>query len=325
MRIQGIAELIFAVEDTVECASFLEDFGLSKTDVTDAFEVVNGARVTLRTLGDSRLPKSGIVGAGVHECIWAVPDQRSLDRLAKDLAQDHELIKDEDGTLHFVTRFGQAIGIRVFQPRPVVCAPSPTNAPGVVNRLNTPRKWSTRAIPKTISHVVFACPDVDEAFAFYRDRLGFRLTDIQKGLGLYLRAPGSTNHHNIFLIDAGLNNFGFTGQLQFHHANFGLEDIDEIMVGKNYMDRRGHEIGEWGFGRHRLSSEAFLYMPSPLGGELEYGADCDQVDDRWRPRIWNASFGAFMYAHNMPEWLKDEPEWDVTYATPETSRFLPAD
>lgn len=328
MPIQGIAELVYAVEDLAKCSTFLQDFGLSKLESTESsavFEVVNGARVTLRRVGDNRLPKSEIIGSGVHECIWAVADKAGLDRLAEGLARDHRLTTDESGTVHFLTAFGQAIGLRVFQPRPVMCAPSPANTPGVIQRLNSPRKWSTRAIPKTINHVVFAYADVPEAFAFYRDRLGFKLTDVQKGLGLYMRAGRSTNHHNIYLIDAGLEQFGFSKRLQFHHANLGLEDIDEIMVGKNYMQRRGHEAGPWGFGRHRLSSEAFLYFPSPLGGEIEYGADCDQVDDRWHPRVWEAAFGAFMYVHNLPEWIKDEPKWDVTYTTPETERFLPFD
>lgn len=328
MPIHGIAELVFGVEDLAKCQTFLEDFGMAQVDSTETsavYEVVNGARVSLLPLGDSRLPKSEIIGAGVHECIWAVADQATLDRLSADLSRDHELTTDASGTVHFVTAFGQAIGLRVFQARPVVCAPSPTNAPGVIQRLNSPRKWSTRAFPKTINHIVFAYPNVTEAFAFYKDRLGFKLTDVQKGLGLYLRCGRASNHHNIYLIDASLEHFGFSKRLQFHHVNFGLEDVDEIMVGKNYMERRGHEIGPWGFGRHRLSSEAFVYMPSPLGGEVEYGADCDQVDDRWRPRIWEATFGAFMYAHNLPEWAKSEPTWDVTYTTPETERFLPFD
>lgn len=327
MSINGIAELSYAVTDLEKCEVFLGDFGLSLLEKTAgyvAFETVNGQRLTVRLQGDPLLPKSSIAGAGVHEVIWAVADQATLDGLTAGLSRDHELTTDAAGTVHFVTAFGQAIGLRVFQARSVVCVPSPTNSPGVTNRLNEPRKWSTRAFPKTINHVVFAYPDVDEAFAFYKNRLGFKLSDVQKGLGLYLRAGRSSNHHNLFLIDASLEHFGFVNRLEFHHANFGLEDIDEIMIGKNYLERRGHAMGEWGFGRHRLSSEAFLYMPCPLGGQVEYGADADQIDDRWRPRVFGASFGAFMYVHNLPEWQDMDDDWDVTYVTEQTARFIPA-
>jgi len=73
-----------------------------------------------------------------------------------------------------------------------------------------------------------------------------------------------------------------------------------------------------------VSSELFLYLPSPAGGEVEYGADCDQVDDQWRPRIWGANFAAFMYVHDMPVWLKEsEPDWDVAYATADAAQQMP--
>lgn len=327
MPITGIAEITYGVEDLDKCIHFFEDFGLSKRESSDdhaVFEVVSGQRVNLFQLGDSRVPESELVGPGVHECVWAVANQADLDGLVNDLSRDHKVVTDETGAVHFVTAFGQAIGLRVFQPRPVVCAPSPTNAPGIVNRLNVPRKWPSRAIPKTINHIVWGFLDVNETFAFYRDRLGFKLTDVQKGVGLYIRGGRSTNHHNVMVADANCPAFGFNGKFEFDHANFGVEDIDEIMVGKNYLQRRGYQDNGWGFGRHRVSSELFLYMPSPAGGEVEYGADCDQVDDQWRPRLWGATFAAFTFVHDLPDWLREnEPDWDVTYTTPETAYYEP--
>ena len=155
---------------------------------------------------------------------------------------------------------------------------------------------------------------------FYPTRLGFRLTDMQKGIGCYIRCGRSTNHHNMALASADLPQFGFTGKFQFHHVNFGVTDVDEIMAGKNYLERRGHDTSGMGLGRHRISSELFLYLKSPAGGEGEYGADCDPMDDHWRPRLWGASFAAFYWVHNQPEFLKAaEPDWDVTYCTPEST------
>lgn len=327
MPITGIAEITYGVEDLDKCTQFFEDFGLSKRESggdKSVFEVVSGQRMTVYQLGDSRIPQSKLEGPGVHEVVWAVANQADFDELVNDLSRDHDVKVDENGAAHFVTTFGQAIGVKVFQPRPLNCSPSPTNAPGIINRMNVPRKWLSRAIPKTISHCVWGFEDVNEAGDFYRERLGFKLTDVQKTVGLYMRGARSTNHHNIMIADADNELFGFEGKYQFHHTNFGVEGLDELMMGKNYLDRRGHGDNGWGFGRHRISSELFLYMPSPAGGEVEYGADCDQVDDQWRPRVWGAAFAAFMFVHDMPEWLKaNEPEWDVTYATPETMRHVP--
>ena len=107
----------------------------------------------------------------------------------------------------------------------------------------------------------------------------------------------------------------FGGVTAVNHANFEVEDIDELMVGKNYLEQRGHRSTDWGFGRHRISSAAFLYLPCPAGGDAEYGADCDAVDDCLKPRIWDAAFGTAIFVHNAPDWLNVTPSWDVAYAT----------
>ena len=324
MPITGIAELNYAVEDLDRCVGFFEDFGLARRERSGehaVFEVASGQRVNLYRLGDARIPKSAIAGQGVHECVWAVDSQADLDGLVADLSRDHDVTTDATGAVHFVTSFGQAIGIRVFQRRALVSAPSPTNSPTSINRLNVPRKWPSRAIPKTINHLVWGFMDVNEAFAFYRDRLGFRLSDIQKGVGMYIRAGRSTNHHNIALADAFSTAFPFTGKYEFHHANFGVDDLDELMAGKNYLARRGYKDNGWGLGRHRISSELFLYTPCPAGGEVEYGADCDQLDEQWRPRLWGATFAAFAFVHDIPPWLEGDPEWDVNYVAPGAEHY----
>lgn len=325
MPITGIAEVTYAVEDLDVCKTFFKDWGLKiRVDSPDhaIFEVECGQRLNLYRLGDSRVPASELQGQGIHECVWAVDEQEDLEQLVADLSRDHSIRIDERGVAHFVTAFGQAIGLRVFKRHPIVGVPSPTNSPGFSNRINTPRKWPQRAYPKTINHLVWAFLDVDEAFAFYRDRLGFLLSDVQKGVGLYIRGAKCSNHHNIALADAKCEPFGFTGKFEFHHVNFGLDDLDEIMAGKAYLTRKGYEDNGWGLGRHRISSELFLYIKSPAGGEVEYGADCDQLTPDWRPRLWGAAFAAFGFVHNMPEWFAaSELDWDVSYIDPATASY----
>ncbi|HWU04120.1 MAG TPA: VOC family protein [Novosphingobium sp.] len=332
MAITGIRRLVFKVEDLDYCARFFTDYGLrpvgAKTDTGARFETMNGAEVLLLPAGHTGLPQgSAQTGIGVHECVWAVDTPAALEALCADLRRDHDLYADAEGVVHTITPFGQAIAFQVWQPRPVFGAPSPSNTPGHIGRLNSPRKWLARACPKRIHHVVWTFPDVQQALDYYRDRLGFRLTDIQKGFGVYMRADGAYEHHNIFLANAHAGMPGFDGTLKFHHANFELEDIDEIMVGKNVLDRRGYDFGDgWGLGRHRLTSAAFLYLNVPqLGGDMEYGADCDCVDDGWKPRVWDGAFGTLIYMHDLPRWLQAEPEWDVAYARDDQLRYLPAD
>ena len=331
MAITGIRRLTFLVDDLEKTTRFFADYGLTKLSVGDdrsCFETMNGAQVVLLKRGHSDLPAATRqTGIGVHECTWSVDSRESLERLKADLERDHDLTTDREDIVRFVTPFGQAIALEVWRARDVFGSPSPDNTVGRIGRLNQPRKWLQRAVPKRIHHCVWTFPDVQLAMEYYRDRLGFRITDVQKGFGIYLRADGAYEHHNIFLANANAPMPGFDGTLKFHHANFELEDIDEIMVGKNVLERRGYSFaGGWGLGRHRLTSAAFLYLNVPeLGGDMEYGADCDMVDDGWKPRVWDGAFGTAIFMHELPEWMKGEPNWDVSYARDDQLRFLAAD
>ena len=331
MAIIGIRRLTWLVDDLPLCTRFFTDFGLGLVEQKAGealFELPDGSQTLLLQRGHPRLPQHSVqTGKGVFECVWAVDSQLGMDRLLADLSRDHELVTDAEGIVHFTTPFGQAIGLQVWQPRAVFGAPTPRNTVGRVERLNQPRKWIDRALPKRTHHCVWTFPDVQQALEFYRDRLGFRITDMQKGFGVYMRADGCTEHHNIFLADAHAPMPGFNGTLKFHHANWEVEDIDELMVAKNYLDRRGYSYGDWnwGFGRHRLTSAAFFYVPCPAGGDAEYGADCDCVDDGWKPRIWDGAFGTAIYMTNLPDFMRGEPNWDVAYARPDQLHYHPAD
>lgn len=330
MAIIGIRRLTWLVEDMGACVRFFTDFGLSliEEQADEAvFEAADGSQTVLLLRGHPRLPQgTAQTGKGVFECTWAVDSQLGMDRLLANLSHDHDLVTDAEGVVRFTTPFGQAIALQVWQPRVVFGAPTPQNTVGRIERLNQPRKWIDRALPKRTHHCVWTFPDVQEAVDYYRDRLGFRITDMQKGFGVYMRADGCYEHHNVFLADAHAPMPGFNGTLKFHHANWEVEDIDELMVGKNHLDRKGYDFGDWnwGFGRHRLTSAAFLYVPCPAGGEAEYGADCDCVDDSWRPRIWDGAFGTAIYMTRLPDFMRDEPNWDVTYARPDQLHYHPA-
>lgn len=317
MPIIGIETLLYGVDDVDRCNAFFEDFGLPLTEKSSShgrFQLPEGSTVDIRHISDADLPKSEVVGTGVREVIWGVDTPQSLEALVTRVSSLVAVRRDDDGTAHFLTPCGLAMGLRLFHRRPVVTAPDPLNSPGSVTRLNRPRRWWTRARPKVIAHVVFAVKDFDQSHLFFRDYLDFRLSDYQREYGTYLRAAGSGNHHNLFLVNANLPMPGFDGNVRFHHSNFGVEDIDEIMVGANYMTRRGWDPSHFGLGRHRIDSALFYYLPCPTGGEAEYGCDGDQLDDSWIPRDWEVpTFAYVSFLHNLPEFLDVEPAWTVKF------------
>jgi catechol 2,3-dioxygenase-like lactoylglutathione lyase family enzyme len=317
MAIIGIQAITYCVDDVALCTRFLDDFGLpihENSNEEVSFLLPDNSRVLLRSLERYPVQGSRIVGPGVHEVIWGVDTHCALDKLISGLERDREVRRDTDGTAHFICDDGIAMGLRVWaDKKPVRTTTEPVNSPGNINRMNVNRRWIARAYPKCMQHVVFMSKDFEASFAFIRDRLGFRLSDHQRSLGIFARADGTNDHHNIYFLNANAPLPGADGQVRFHHVNYGVTDLDEIMVGKNYMERRGWARSIWGIGRHRIASALFLYLPAPTGGEAEYGADSDALDDNWVPRSWDPLFGLGHWIHDMPEFWRPGSDWDVGF------------
>jgi hypothetical protein len=225
--------------------------------------------------------------------------------------------RDPDGTAHCLADDGQPIGLRVWAKRAVTSASSPVNSPGNIQRLNQHRIWRRKATPKTINHIVFFSPDYVASFEFYRDRLGFRLTDHSKGVGVFARADGTNEHHSIFWVNCDLPFAPDT--FKFMHVAFGMDDIDEVMLGANIMEHKGWKNtsnnASGGISRHRISSAIYYYCDIPgKAGEAEYHADTDYLDDAWVPRAWDFKFGSLLWAHNAPPIFRgDDIPWDMTF------------
>lgn len=315
MSINGIETLVYGVDDVDECVRFFGDFGLTLAERGNEralYKLDEGSKVEIRSITDSSLPETVLRGTGVRETIWGVDTEESLEELVRGLETDRDVRRDPDGTAHFSTDCGLALGLRVYNKQKVVYSPDPINAPGHPSRLNNSRKWKTRARPKVITHVVFAVEDFVKTYRFFEERLNFRLSEYQLAFGIYMRCDGANDHHNLFLLD--YNQAGAPGYPVFHHTNFGVEDIDEIGVGTNYMACKGWKAGMLGQGRHRIASALFSYFRSPTGGEAEYGSDSDYLDDNYVPREWNALFGLQIWMSSQPDWVKNVGiEWHAKH------------
>ena len=313
MAIVGIAELAYGVEDLALSTRYFEDFGLpveEKLADRTTFRLASGSAVLLRRISDPLLPKACFAGSGVRETIFAVDTPEALERLARNLRGDRALRRDDDGSVHFLGPEGHALGLRVQQRKPVICIPDPINAPDHIARLNLARKWRVRARPKTIDHLGLYCDDYVAALEFFVERLGFRYTDHSCGLAAFARADGCYEHHTVFLLNSAAFHRSGPG---FHHTSFGVEDLDEVMTGANYMARQGWPASEGGLGRHRISSALFWYQQSPAGGEAEYHTDCDCVDDDWVPRAFEPTFGYTTWISNLLPFQMKHPEWAMQF------------
>jgi catechol 2,3-dioxygenase-like lactoylglutathione lyase family enzyme len=325
MAILGVESVEFGVDDVATCTRFWNDFGLNQVaqdDATSVFEVASGSRVIVMGGDDARLPKRNFPGNGVRRTVWGVDTADNLETLVRGLEEVVTVRRDADGSAFFQAPDGQHLGLRVWAKRRVLSNPDPVNGPDNIKRMNQWRQWRHKAIPKTINHVVFFSPDYVGSFEFYRDRLGFRYSDHSKGVGIFARADGTNEHHSIFWVNCDLP---FAPDAHgFMHIAFGMDDIDEVMLGANTMEKRGWKNtsmnSSGGISRHRISSAIYYYMDNPGGGEAEYHADTDYLDDNWVPRAWDFKFGSLLWAAKIPPiFAGDDIPWDVTFDADEAS------
>ena len=280
----GIKRVVFGVDNIETSIKFFRDFGLELADQkagTARFALPEGSSIELRAADDPALPPPFLEGNGPRQIIWGVDTAQSLDAIKANLSTDRK-VAQTGGTFTTVDDIGMPIGFEVFDRHLPVVETPPENTPSRIARWNLHRKWYDRAKPKLIFHAVFGTPEVDAAVAFYTKRLQFRVTDINRGVGIFMRCDGRHEHHNLFFLK--------TPKPMFSHVSFGVDNLDELMAGANVMQREKWADG-FGLGRHRVSSMVFYYLKSPAGGQVEYSADCDYLTDDWKPRLWDPHFG----------------------------------
>lgn len=195
-------------------------------------------------------------------------------------------LRDPDGTLVNVRSEGL--------PTPPADPPLSINSPG------NPIRIGRRAIepdtrgkvtPRRLGHVQLFTPDIDHQVAFYRDALGFRISDSVPGHACFMRC--STDHHNLA--------FGGSDRPGFHHASFEVGGVDEIAVGAKLMQQRGWHPA-WGIGRHVIGSNFFHYIEDPWGSYAEYYCDLDYIppEAQWQAREWSPEDGLCLWGPELP-------------------------
>lgn len=180
-----------------------------------------------------------------------------------------KIIHDPTG----MTGFGGGYGFRFFDPdgraMEVVC-----NA-----AVRTPEPVGPQeATPVRISHVVLHSPQHHRLEQFYREALGFRLTDWLGDFMVFLRCNRA--HHRIAILP---------GPPALNHVAFDMTSIDAVMRGLGRLSAAGVEL-QWGPGRHTAGNNTFTYYSTPNGHTVEYTSDLEEVDEaRWKPTVYAPS------------------------------------
>jgi len=145
-----------------------------------------------------------------------------------------------------------------------------------------------RTGPLGMGHAVLHVKDINEAVPFYRDVLGFRLSDFMVRPFKAYFFHANPRHHSIAFIE--------TGRSATHHLMVELYSLDD--VGQCY-DLALAEEGRIGvtLGRHINDEVTSFYSHSPSGFMVEYGWGGRVIDVAgWQPQ--EVSWGPSMWGHD---------------------------
>jgi catechol 2,3-dioxygenase len=124
-----------------------------------------------------------------------------------------------------------------------------------------------RSKPIKLSHVVLNSVRIGDEVSFFRDLLGFKLSDSTQMME-FIRC--SADHHSIALSRA-------EGP-SLNHMAYEMTNIDGLMRGAGRLKQCGFNI-EWGLGRHGPGDNVFTYFVEPNGFVTEYTTEIQQVDE----------------------------------------------
>ena len=226
MAFVGIDAIVYGATDMAQARRLFLDWGLRKVEDKRSglvFATELGPEVVVRPDGAPGLRPKIAETCQFREVIFGVSSRAHLAQLKRELSRDRELLVDADGTLHCTDDSGVNIGLRVWRHgREKKLGVTQWNGPGNRPRVNRVGPRYTQAHPYKIGHIVFFVPDVRVAERFYRERLGFFLSDrYAGGAASYLRWASKSEHHNLFLARSK------TGKVDLNHVAFELHDLHE--------------------------------------------------------------------------------------------------
>ena len=291
MSITGIDSITYGVEDVAKCRQFFLDWGLELAREDGGrlvFETLNGCEVIVAPKDDAALAPAMESGSTLREVVWSAETPADVAAVAERCSGLPGAFH-ADGVAGALDPNGLAVKVRVSRKRKIDVRGMPINTWDHAARVDAPSTFYDRARPIEVGHVVFFTDRLAEIEAFYRDRLGFVVSDRYPNRGTFLRTQVEGGHHDLFLLQLPQAKRGV------NHVAFTVRDIHEVFGGGLHISRCGWDT-EIGPGRHPVSSAYFWYVKNPAGGLAEYYSDEDVVTSKWQAREFQPS------SENFAEW-----------------------
>jgi len=116
-----------------------------------------------------------------------------------------------------------------------------------------------------LNHAVLYVTDVERSVAFYQAAFGFEVVDEVPGRAAFLRAAGTTNHHDLGLFSVGPGApRPEPGRVGLYHLAWEVGSIHDLVGARQTLQDLGALRGESDHGASKS-----LYAADPDGNEFE--------------------------------------------------------
>ncbi len=136
-----------------------------------------------------------------------------------------------------------------------------------------------------LGHVVLHCRDADASVAWYRQLLGFGISDYihwADARATFLHC--NPRHHTLALVNEC---FGLKGG-DFNHLMLEAREMNDVGRAWDIAQARGYPVA-FTLGRHSNDNMLSFYMYTPSGHLIEYGYGGLMVDSgNWQPKYYDA-------------------------------------
>ena len=153
---------------------------------------------------------------------------------------------------------------------------------------------------RKLNHAVLRVRDLDRSLAFYQDVLGLEPIARAGNTMAFMRAPGSSNHHDLGLARVGPNAPSPNEEgVGLYHLAWEVEEIEELREAADALQRHGTISGAsdhgatksiYGYDPDGNEFEVMWMVPREHWGEYENSAptrrlDLDAEIKRWSKRL----------------------------------------
>jgi catechol-2,3-dioxygenase len=135
-----------------------------------------------------------------------------------------------------------------------------------------------------LNHAVLYVRDVARSAAFYRDVMGFEPIDALSGLpgAAFLRAPGSTNDHDLGLFEIGAQagpSLAGRATVGLYHLAWEVDTLDELERLRGRLTEAGALVGA---SDHGTTKSLYAHDPDGVEFEVAWIVPADRLDDAAR-------------------------------------------